>query len=86
MSRDLYRLFAPDPVIRSSLKPAYEFSHVATYGNDVPHTVVFQSDIADDLRIPVGRFEMGHYEEWKDPDVLSTREVSRAAGELALRR
>ena len=85
MDRNLYDIFGPNEAIQSQIDLSYEFSHLATYGNDVPHTVVFVNDTSL-LKIPVSRFQVGDYEEWKDQSVLSTREVARAAAELSIRR
>lgn len=85
MNSKISDLFGPNAAIQSQIDVTYEFSHVATYGNNVPHTVVFINDNGL-LEVPVSRFELGDYDEWKDSSVLTSREVGRAAAELALRR
>lgn len=77
--------FAPNPAISSSIDMSYEFVRVATYGNNTPHTVIFMNDMGF-LKVPVGDFETGNYDEWRDPTILPTREVMKAAGTLSLHR
>lgn len=81
MSTDLNKLFAPDPAIQSNIDISYEFSHIATYGDDTPRAVVFLND-NDLLEVPVHHFEMGAYDAWKNRSVLPTLQVSRAAAAL----
>ena len=76
-------MFAPDQAISSSIDMSYEFVRVATYGNNVPHTVVFMND-SGFLKVPVGDFRVGNYDEWKDTKVLPVFEVMKAAGALSL--
>lgn len=77
----VHTIFAPNPAIASSVDMTYEFVRVATYGDNTPHSVVFMNDNGF-LSVPVGDFETGRFEEWKDKDVLPTREVCRAAAHL----
>lgn len=81
MSFDIQKIFGPNPAIQSAVSMAYEFSHVATYGDNKPHMVVFLNDNGV-LKIPASHFMMGDYEEWLDPKVLPMREVARAASRM----
>lgn len=85
MKDKLRQLLEPNPAFSDSISTAYEFLRVATYGERVPHTVVFINDNGF-LKIPVSKFEVGDYQEWMNPKVLPSREVGRAAAELSLYR
>lgn len=84
MSKHIYDFFDPTAAISAEFRPSYEFSHVARYGNDVPHSVIFMDELGDLLKVPVSRFEMGDYKEWQDSEILPSREVGRAAAALCL--
>lgn len=74
-----------NPAFTDQISASYEFLHVATYGNNTPHTVVFINDNGF-LKVPASKFEMGDYEEWKDTKTLPVREVARAASALSMLR
>lgn len=86
MSDKLMALLGLKGEITATFKPSYEFSHVASYYERVPHSVVFMNETGEYLKVPVDKFEMGDYEEWKDTEVLRPSEVLRAAGALLLAR
>lgn len=76
-------LLDPNLAVSGPVSAAYEFLHVSVDANHRPQKVVFMNDNGF-LKVPVRKFQMAEYEEWKDCNVLPPREVDRAAAALCL--